>query len=106
LGLGARRLSDACFKGGFSQIIETLFLQIYTLERPYKDLKSDAKVIMAILRGIRPNVPKEMADDVALKTVVEECWQPEPSLRPTADKIFSGLDPVSITALKWSFIYS
>ncbi|KAK7037712.1 hypothetical protein VNI00_010938 [Paramarasmius palmivorus] len=62
-----------------------LFYEIVTGLVPFNTLKRDPAIVMAVLRGERPSAPADvvnMSDDLWL--LMNECWETEPGLRPTA----------------------
>ncbi|KAL0059503.1 Homeobox protein tos8 [Marasmius tenuissimus] len=52
---------------------------------PFSDQKADPRIILSVLKGIRPVQPTECPD--WLWTVIEKCWREEPSLRLTASEV-------------------
>jgi serine/threonine protein kinase len=56
--------------------------QIYTLRPPFPDLRTEAQVILAVIRGIRPARPNDDPIDNYLWMVITRCWDATSSTRP------------------------
>ena len=46
------------------------------------------------MKGLRPEMPKHINEEI--KTLIQECWQLEPSKRPTFQQILSFLNDIKI----------
>lgn len=72
-----------------------LFDEIYTDNPPFASKKNDSGVILALLRGDRPELPPYIKDHDMLLHVIHECWKQEPSDRPSGKEVCNMLNPVS-----------
>jgi hypothetical protein len=73
-----------------------LFLEVLTGERPFSELSSDLHVMVAVLRGRRPQRPTalpELTDDCW--RLVEQCWDQEAVQRPHITTILDRLREVA-----------
>ncbi|KIY67253.1 kinase-like protein [Cylindrobasidium torrendii FP15055 ss-10] len=69
-------------------------VEIYSGKRPF-DLKTDAQVVMAIHndeRPARPSVETGMSD--ALWSLIDSCFDPDPSARPSASRLLEDCTAV------------
>jgi len=58
-------------------------LEIFTGKIPFSQKKNDSSVIFSVLDGGRPELVS-LQDQESLKVLVQECWEQEPSRRPTS----------------------
>ncbi|THH29185.1 hypothetical protein EUX98_g5002 [Antrodiella citrinella] len=68
-------------------------IELVTMKQPFSDL-TDYKVVAAVVRGKRPERPKfddggEILED--LWTVISDCWEQNPSRRPTAGDVVNRI---------------
>ncbi|KAG9285212.1 hypothetical protein G9A89_004427 [Geosiphon pyriformis] len=63
-----------------------LLWELSTGKPPFYDCKHDHILIMAILNGQRPKITFPLIPPSIAK-LIEECWDPNPKNRPTAEKI-------------------
>jgi len=54
---------------------------------PFAGLSPDAKVMMAILNGVRPARPENAWCQDYIWDLVEKCWAQDPLLRPQSNDI-------------------
>lgn len=70
-----------------------LLWEMAARETPYNELESWA-IPTKVVEGLRPTIPKDCPKEFA--SLIEECWQNNPSLRPTfseiTDKLKSHVD--------------
>lgn len=62
--------------------------ELYTKQTPFSDVNA-FEIPIAVIRGDRPPIPKEMPKDYA--KLMKQCWNGKPSKRPTASKIVKEL---------------
>ena len=60
---------------------------IHSLEQPYSGRCHDAKLIIDIIGGLRPEISSNMGMANFCVELVKKCWDPDPINRPTADQI-------------------
>jgi serine/threonine protein kinase len=73
-----------------------LFLEVLTGEPPFSELTSDFHVMVAVLRGRRPQRPtalQELTDD--FWRLVEQCWDQEVIRRPPITAILNRLREIA-----------
>ncbi|KAJ7202185.1 kinase-like domain-containing protein [Mycena rebaudengoi] len=61
---------------------------------PFHELRSDAALFMGVLKGQRPSRPTTWSGTAALDCLwqlLQDCWQEDPSTRPTATQIVQRL---------------
>ncbi|KAG9227793.1 hypothetical protein CCMSSC00406_0000561 [Pleurotus cornucopiae] len=63
--------------------------ELYSGNIPFHDLKRDGQVIVLVSQGHRPTRPGHISDGVW--SLVQECWEQEPSARPTSREIMDRL---------------
>ncbi|KAK7027403.1 hypothetical protein VNI00_015239 [Paramarasmius palmivorus] len=80
--------------------IGCLYYEIITGLLPFHNLRNELAVLSAIFRGLRPEKPQniDIQDEVWL--LMNECWESEPALRPTAENLLQRL-PVVTPAEDW-----
>jgi len=59
-------------------------LEIFTGKIPFSQKKNDSAVIFFVLDGGRPELPPSLQEQGSLMGLVQQCWQQEPSKRPTS----------------------
>ncbi|KAK7037707.1 hypothetical protein VNI00_010933 [Paramarasmius palmivorus] len=70
-----------------------VFYEIITQRRPFEELRSDAAVLFAIVRGKRPNRPSDtVMPREELWSLMQNCWTHEPALRPAAGQLVTALE--------------
>jgi serine/threonine protein kinase len=67
-------------------------LEVLTGKVPFSNRRYDTVVILDVIRGVRPQRPKEMLDDVW--NLLESCWDEKPHNRPTANVVEVWLNTV------------
>ncbi|KAK7037699.1 hypothetical protein VNI00_010925 [Paramarasmius palmivorus] len=65
--------------------------QVITGRPPFFHLKRDPAIAVAVLRGDRPSKPLDFDVQGELWSLMEQCWQAEPALRPTAEDVLRHL---------------
>ncbi|THU80549.1 kinase-like protein [Dendrothele bispora CBS 962.96] len=58
---------------------------------PFVNLSPDAKIMMAVLRGVRPSRPDSPLCHDYIWNLVEKCWAQEASSRPRSEQICEAL---------------
>ena len=80
-------------------------IQVFTGKIPFFQKKNDSSVIFAVLDGGRPELPPSLLKQEILKGLVQECWDQEPSKRPTSravsQRLRTGTSEVRGVALRW-----
>jgi serine/threonine protein kinase len=77
-----------------------LAIQLYTRKVPYADIRNDNSVAFAALEGHRPSRPNadgcpgDVPSD-AVWELLERCWRPNPTDRPTAKEVASALAKIT-----------
>jgi len=77
-------------------------LEIFTGNIPFSQKKNDSSVIFTVLEGGRPDLPDSLNEQNGLKELVQNCWNQEPSKRPTSRAVTQKLHedmPEAITSL-------
>ncbi|KAK7019397.1 hypothetical protein VNI00_018086 [Paramarasmius palmivorus] len=77
-----------------------LFYEIITGLVPFHDLSKEAAVLLAILQGKRPSRPLDGVVPDELWSLMNDCWNSDPTSRPTAEDILRRL-PVTAPAEVW-----
>jgi len=65
---------------------------IHSLEQPYSGRCHDAKLILDIIRGLRPEISPNIGMANFCVELVKKCWDPDPKNRPTADQIIQAIE--------------
>ncbi|KAJ7622888.1 kinase-like domain-containing protein [Mycena polygramma] len=82
---------------------------------PFPELRTDGAVINAVLQGRRPSQPKSCSGTPSLFglwNLVQECWNEQPSMRPTAAQVVARLTGPEIQAkqsagpIEWDHSYT
>ncbi|KAK7045889.1 hypothetical protein VNI00_007320 [Paramarasmius palmivorus] len=84
-------LGNAC--GRITRDIYALgctILEIITGNAPFYEQKSDMKIMIDVLNGVRPAHPKRCPDSIW--ELLEMCWDEDMELRPAADEVLALLD--------------
>lgn len=70
------------------------FQELLTGEVPYAELKSEGKIIMAIMSGILPAIrdTSHSSCSDALRSIATQCWSQEPAERPTIEHVLAELN--------------
>lgn len=63
--------------------------EMYSGNIPFHDLKRDGQVIVLVSQGHRPTRPGHISD--GMWSLIQECWEQEPSGRPTSREIMDRL---------------
>ena len=74
---------------------EPAILQVLCGYHPYVEIQSDLLVVNAIMEGVRPEEPEEMANlgfSNELWEIVKRCWLEDHSARPGVQDILSCLN--------------
>ncbi|KDQ56134.1 hypothetical protein JAAARDRAFT_321639 [Jaapia argillacea MUCL 33604] len=70
-----------------------VFLEVYTGHPPFPEEKNDYQVVVQIALGARPTCPPcRTATDRHRWALVETCWHPQPSERPTMQAVIETLE--------------
>ncbi|KAK7019396.1 hypothetical protein VNI00_018085 [Paramarasmius palmivorus] len=64
-----------------------LFYEIVTGLLPFHNLPNEAAVLLAVLRGLRPEKPEGIDIRDWLWSLMNDCWATEPVSRPTAENL-------------------
>ncbi|KDQ58036.1 hypothetical protein JAAARDRAFT_129693, partial [Jaapia argillacea MUCL 33604] len=67
-------------------------IEIATLKVPFSNRKNDSSVIFAVLNRQRPHIPPFVAEHNVLHTLIQECWDQSPSLRPSSSRVSERLE--------------
>ncbi|KZT07373.1 kinase-like protein [Laetiporus sulphureus 93-53] len=83
--------------------------ETYTDRLPFDDCKYDGCVIWKVTKGIRPQRPNdeestERGVSDAIWVLMEECWEQDRNLRPSADEVINRL--IQIRYPRWESAYS
>lgn len=76
-------------------------LEIFTGKIPFSQKKNDSSVIFYVLDGGRPELPLFLKEQQSIGELVQECWQQDPSRRPTSRAVNQRLGsgkPEALTA--------
>lgn len=67
--------------------------QVFTGEFPFHDFEREVRVILSVLQGKRPQRPSPDRNglDNDVWELIENCWDQNPALRPTAKQIIQRL---------------
>jgi len=77
-------------------------LEIFTGKIPFSHKKNDSSVIFTVLEGGRPDFPDSLNEQKDLKELIQNCWDQEPSRRPTSRAVTQRLHedmPEAVTSL-------
>ncbi|KAK7037704.1 hypothetical protein VNI00_010930 [Paramarasmius palmivorus] len=78
-----------------------LFYEVVTGLPPFHNITRDIAIVMAVLRGKRPSRPESIDVPDRLWALLENCWDAEPTARPTVDGILKRLPGGVIPAEDW-----
>ncbi|KAJ7325743.1 kinase-like domain-containing protein [Mycena albidolilacea] len=84
-------------KGGHNNSESDIFAlacvayELLTEKLPFQELRSPHAVITAVLVGSRPSPTASCASHPALWDLIQDCWQEQPEMRPTAAQIVERL---------------
>jgi len=62
-------------------------IEVFTGELPFALKKKETAVMRLIAEGGRPEIPTEIKDHPWLEQLLQQCWNQDPAVRPTAAKI-------------------
>ena len=98
--LGAKHYGTAADIFSFAVVMS----EVVTLRRPYSDMQRDqtdmiivpwSKIVqMTIDEGLRPTLPQEI--DPEMKALIEDCWEENPALRPSATVVTNRLRKILV----------
>ncbi|KAK7027431.1 hypothetical protein VNI00_015267 [Paramarasmius palmivorus] len=71
--------------------IGCLYYEIITGLRPFYNLRNDAAVLLADLQGQRPEKPRNVDIDMQIWSLMNDCWETDPSWRPTSENLLQRL---------------
>ncbi|KAJ7740622.1 kinase-like domain-containing protein [Mycena metata] len=77
--------------------------EILTGTPPFPDLRTDGAVVKAVLQGRRPPQPPSCSGTPALDglwKLLQDCWEEQPAMRPTAAQVVQRLMSSEIQATK------
>ena len=83
------KISNKCDVFSYGMVL----YEIYTLELPFGDIPSDVMVCCAIMDGKRPPVPQKLPPFLHL--LLQECWNKEPTQRPSFKMIIMTIQTES-----------
>ncbi|RHZ36713.1 protein kinase domain-containing protein [endosymbiont GvMRE of Glomus versiforme] len=69
----------------------------------YKELPHDSDLALKICSGLRPNIDNVKVMPQMLKDLIKECWDTNPSKRPTAKELKGLVDSVLLRISTWEF---
>ncbi|EIN12425.1 kinase-like protein, partial [Punctularia strigosozonata HHB-11173 SS5] len=74
--------------------------QAYTLNHPFPETRNKARVLWLVLQGVKPGSdvrdnPERFGISAQLWSLMEECWDADPSQRPTAEDLVESLRGVT-----------
>ena len=72
-------------------------LEVITGDLPYSHQRHDTVVILEVIRGIRPNRPPAVSDEVW--DIMTACWETKPHKRPLATLVDSWLNVACFTEM-------
>jgi len=78
--------------------------QIHTGLVPFPGISLDAFHLHVIEQQERPEYPNSM--NKTLWTLIQDCWQPDPTRRPTFSGIEASLQPISEPCTQFSTTFS
>ncbi|KAJ6521959.1 kinase-like domain-containing protein [Mycena vulgaris] len=96
-------------RGGHSDLRSDIYAfaavayELLTRTPPFPDLRTDGAVVTAVLEGRRPPRPKSCSGTPsldALWNLLQNCWEEQPAMRPTAAQIIERLMGPDIQATK------
>ncbi|KAG8905280.1 hypothetical protein FRB99_000297 [Tulasnella sp. 403] len=61
-----------------------LALELMTGQAPYQDVRNEAAIVNRIVNGIPPAAIEEIDTHPSLRELLNQCWEPSPSDRPSA----------------------
>ncbi|KAL0068262.1 hypothetical protein AAF712_004647 [Marasmius tenuissimus] len=67
-------------------------LEVISGRPPFYDEKSEIKVMIDVLNGLRPALPPGVGLPAVIWHLINSCWQEDAGARPTAEKISETLD--------------
>jgi hypothetical protein len=73
-------------------------LEIYTAREPFCDIARDTMVILKVMQGGRPARPVEQTLSDDLWTLIQLCWQQQPSDRPKIEDVVPQIVVTKATA--------
>lgn len=84
--------------------LSMVVMELFTGNFPYAPHKNDTAIMMKVLKGVRPERPKDALQlglSPAVWNLTEMCWNADPEKRPTAPVVLGYLQQVhpGITAL-------
>ncbi|KAK7037376.1 Rho guanine nucleotide exchange factor [Paramarasmius palmivorus] len=74
-----------------------LYYEIITGLVPFYDLSKEAAVLLAVIQGKRPVRPSNIMISDALWALINDCWNTEPTSRPTAENLLCRLPIIDRT---------
>ncbi|KAK7037380.1 hypothetical protein VNI00_011130 [Paramarasmius palmivorus] len=86
-----------------------LFYEIVTGLLPFHNLPNEAAVLLAVLRGLRPEKPENISIRDWMWSLMNDCWTTEPASRPTAENLLQRFpaDRSASPAEDWdSFLFN
>ena len=73
--------------------------QVLCGHHPYVEIQSDLLVVNAVMEGVRPEKPEEVARlgfNPNLWEIVEQCWLEDHNARPSVEDILSCLNDAAV----------
>ncbi|KAK1218360.1 hypothetical protein PQX77_018958 [Marasmius sp. AFHP31] len=67
-------------------------MEVISGRPPFYDEKSEVKIMIDVLKGLRPALPPSVGLPVVIWRLINSCWQEDAGARPTAGKISETLD--------------
>ncbi|KAG0612669.1 hypothetical protein M758_6G044400 [Ceratodon purpureus] len=67
--------------------------EILTLQRPYRSISKMSKMYEELINRVRPDLPMDCPPE--LVSLLTDCWDPDPTLRPSFSQICSRLEAFS-----------
>jgi mitogen-activated protein kinase kinase kinase 7 len=86
-----------------------IMFEVFFEEVPYRNNDEKFESVIAlgtqIASGLRPNIPKNLVQDVSdaekmFLTLMEACWDQNPSIRPSFEEIFSVFMEIGVLTKK------
>jgi hypothetical protein len=59
---------------------------------PFAKKRNDTSVIFSVIEGRRPDMPGSLESQPNLATLVRQCWDQNPQLRPDVSQVCDILD--------------
>ena len=86
-------------RGSYSQATDIyafgiIMWEISSAEKPFGEVDHDLQLALSIVKGLRPEITKDTPP--FYRDLLEKCWHPDPTKRPTAKEIFE------LTEMWWS----